>query len=241
MTLSETAKKAVDAYGGRDRWQTARSIEADVSVTGLAFTLKCRPFFTRARIEARVHRPFCVLTPIGRDAGVSGILDHPNVRLEDENGTVIARREDPRRFFGMNRRLFWWDDLDMAYFANYAFWNYFTLPALLLRADIDWQETRPGRLQACFPEALPTHSRIQHFTFDPDTGYLIQHDYTADIISRFARAANAVLAHSETQSGLVYPSHRRVTPRGITGRPLNHPILIDITVHDFRLIADLSH
>jgi hypothetical protein len=235
MTLSKTAENAIRAYGGRDLWQNARTIEADVSVTGLAFTLKRRPFFTHAKITAHIHRPFCKLTPIGQNAGVTGVLDAHHVRLENENGNVTAERDHARKFFGWNRRLFWWDDLDMAYFANYAFWNYFTLPALLMHPDIDWEEIGTNRLQARFPETLPTHSALQQFTFDPATGQLLQHDYTADIISGLAKAANVVLAHEENESGLVYPSHRRVTPRGIGGAPLGRPVLIDIRVHAFRL------
>ena len=37
--------------------------------------------------------------------------------------------------------------LDQAYFAGYAFWNYLTLPALLLRPDVEWTlEVDLGRI-----------------------------------------------------------------------------------------------
>lgn len=122
----------------------------------------------------------------------------------------------------------------MAYFACYAFWNCFTLPALLLRPDIGWTEPEPGRLEAVFPPDLPTHCRRQRFRFDRDTGLLAQHDYAPDVISRFAHAAHAVLDHARD---LAYPSRRRVTPKGRKGRPMRRPVLVDITVHDFRLLA----
>jgi hypothetical protein len=40
MAISKTAWKAIDAYGGKELWESRKSIEAVVSVKGLAFTLK---------------------------------------------------------------------------------------------------------------------------------------------------------------------------------------------------------
>jgi len=232
--MTPTAEKAVSAYGGADRWKKARNIEAEVSVRGLAFTLKWRPFFRRALIHMAVDRPFSRLTPIGRDGNITGVRDGGDVRLEDAGGTIIAERKDARTYFPGGRRLWFWDDLDMAYFANYAFWNYFTLPRLLMNSDIEWREKSAGLMEAVFPESLPTHNRVQEFRFDTATGLLVQHNYTAEIISGLAKAAHVVAAHAG-EDGLVYPSARRVTPRTKQGRALGGPVLIDITVHSFRL------
>ena len=237
MSLSVTAEKAITAYGGRTLWQNAKYIEAEVSVSGLAFTLKRRPFFQHVKIAAAIHRPFSTLSPIGRDPGVIGVLDGNNVRLENEHGKVISERNNARDYFTLGSRIFRWDDMDMAYFANYAFWNYFTLPALLMRDDIAWRELEPGRLEARFPDTIPTHCRIQQFRLDRQTGRLLQHDYTAEIISRFANAAHVVLEHAEN-NGVVYPATRRVTPRGPKGNPFKRPILIHIDVHHYRLISE---
>ena len=235
MKLSETAEKAVAAYGGIELWRNAVAVETVVSASGLAFTLKRRPSFNHAVMTMEVHRPFCRFTPIGRDPVITGVLDGGDVRLENAQGQVIGERRDARGYFKANRRLFYWDDLDMAYFANYASWNYFTLPALLLREDIGWSELEPGRLRAVFPAYVPTHSKVQQFRFDLKTGLLIQHDYTADIISPLATAANVVHRHSENADGLVYPSERVVTPRSFKGTPLRKPVLIHLYIHDYRL------
>lgn len=231
--MNQTAQKALAAYGGKERWTNSKTIEAEVSVHGWAFTLKRRPFFERARISMEIARPFSRLTPIGKDPQVSGVLDGHDVRLEDQSGKVIAERKEARRYFPGGRRLFYWDDLDMAYFANYAFWNYFTLPALLLREDINWKEIEPGWLEAVFPQTIPTHSPVQRFRFDRETGLLIQHDYTANVISKLATAANVVLEHTQG-TDILYPSRRLVTPRSPSGKALPGPTLIAITVHDFR-------
>jgi hypothetical protein len=235
MNLCQTAEHAIAAYGGRSLWESASSIEADVCATGLAFILKWRPFFHHSRIVMEVHNPVSRLSPIGNTTGLAGVLDHADVRLEDERGRIVSERRNARECFTPGRRLFWWDDLDMAYFANYASWNYFTLPALLMREDIAWSELKPGLMQARFPETIPTHNRLQQFRFSPESGRLIQHDYTAEIISPLATAANVVLEHATNSDGLVYPSERRVTPRSPDGTPLPFPVLIHLKVHDFRL------
>jgi hypothetical protein len=236
MSLTETAEKAIAAYGGRTLWQNAKTLETVISASGLAFTLKRRPFFHHARMVLDVHRPFSTLTPIGRNPGITGVLDGLDVRLENGAGKVISERKNARDYFKIGRRLFYWDDLDMSYFANYASWNYFTLPALLMREEIEWKELEAGWLEGRFPDEIPTHSRVQRFRFDRETGRLIQHDYTADIISPLAAASNVVLHHSQNSTGLIYPSIRRVTPKGPKGRPLGGPVLIHLEIHDFRLI-----
>lgn len=234
MNLSATAAKAIEVYGGTTVWQNPKIIEAEVSVRGLAFTLKRRPVFNRAKIVLETARPFSKLTPIGKDSGVCGVLDGNNVRLEDANGNTIAERKNPREYFPFGRRLFWWDDLDMAYFANYAFWNYFTFPSLLLNPEIRWTEIKTGMLEAAFPETIPTHSPKQEFIFDSSTGLLLQHNYTAAVISKLATAAHVVKEHRE-KNGIIFPSRRIVTPRSGNGRALNRPVLIDITIHDFQI------
>lgn len=232
--LSKTAQKAIEFYGGYNLWQNSKYLEAEVTVSGLAFTMKRRPFFDRAKIMMEIARPFSKLTPIGKNKNITGVLDGHNVHLEDENGKVVAERTNPRDLFPYGRRLFYWDDLDMAYFANYAFWNYFALPNLLMNDSIIWNEKAEGILEAIFPDTIPTHSRKQQFRFDTSSGKLIQHNYTADIISKLATAVNTVFEHS-AENGLMFPSARQVTPNNFKGGALKRPILIDIKVHSYRL------
>ncbi len=232
--MNPTAQKAIEAYGGQKLWAEAIRLEAEFSASGLAFTLKRRPHLKRVKIMMEIARPRARITPIGKHQEITGVLDGADVRLENAIGEVIQTRKNARQYFPGGRRIFFWDDLDMAYFANYAMWNYLTLPSLLSRDDIEWRELAPGLLEAVFPPELPTHSRIQRFRFDPDTGLLLQHDYTADIISRLAKAAHVVLEHNENK-GLCYTSKRRVTPRSAKGRPRRGPTLIAIELHDFCL------
>jgi hypothetical protein len=231
---SETAEKAIAAYGGVEFWSRASFIEAELSARGLAFTLKRRPFFDHATIRMDIGRPFSRLTPIGSRPGIAGVLDAHDVRLENADGKVIERRADARSFFPYGRRLFSWDDLDMAYFANYATWNYLTLPRLLMDERIAWTEPRPGHLVASFPNTIPTHSTRQEFFFDTATGRLRQHNYNANIITPLATAANVVMEHDESD-GILYTKCRLVTPRTRSGGARKGPILIDLRIHSFHI------
>ena len=232
--MSALLDKVIAAYGGRELWNAASRVRAVVSSGGLAFALKRRPPFRHANLVCDVHRPWCSLTPIGHEPGIAGTLDGAATRLETADGDLIERRENARSYFPLGRRFFWWDDLDIAYFANYAFWNYLTLPARLMSPDVAVTQASSDRLVVTFPDHVPTHCRRQVFHVDPETGLLRQHDYTADVVGRFARAANVVVEHGEA-GGIAFTSRRRVTPRGPAGKPLPKPVLIYITVHEFGL------
>jgi hypothetical protein len=235
--ISLTAKKVLDAYGGEELWKNSKYIEAEVSVKGLNFTLKQRPTLNHAKIKMEIGRPFSKLYPIGNDKNIVGVLDGINVRLENEYGEVIAVRKDARKYFPFGRRLFYWDDLDLAYFANDVFWNYFTFPNLLLNETIIWTEKEEGLLEAVFPDARPTPNKTEQFHIEVLTGRLIQRDYTVEIKSKHATPANVVLEH-KVENVFLYPSSKKVTPRTKSAEVLSGPVLIDIVVHDFKLTND---
>jgi hypothetical protein len=229
-----TTQRALDAYGGEQRWRAASAVEATISAGGLAFRMKWRRPLDHVRGHAKTARSFIRLDPIDRRGRV-GVLDGAEVRLEDAAGDMLRSRPDPHARFPHGRRLLWWDALDMTYFSGYALWNYLMFPALLLRDDIEWTEPRDGTLDARFPPHIPTHSERQSFHFDAETGLLRQHDYTAEVFGNWARAAHVVLEHA-TSDGLTYPSRRRVTPRARDGSPRRGPVLVWIEVHDWRLV-----
>lgn len=237
--LSPTASRAIEAYGGLEFWKGIRFVEAEASVGGLAFPLKRRNKFNHVAIRVSTDMPYAEISPIGRGENSTGILEGTDVKLTDKNGELIAERKNPRTYFPGGRRLFCWDDLDMAYFANYAFWNYLTLPRLLLNAEIKWTELYPGVLNAEFPDHIPTHCSTQEFHFDTQTGRLLQHNYSVDIISRFATAAHVIHAHGES-GGIAFPSKRVVTPKARSGKAMKGPVLIDITIHRMGFISGQS-
>jgi len=235
MKTEDTRLKAINAYGGEAFWREAKYIEATIDAKGLAFLLKQRPTLQEANILIDIHRPYSEITPIGSNKDISGVLEDGNVYLKDQNGSVLKERKNAREAFGKLRRWLWWDDLDMAYFGNYAMWNYLTLPVLLLREDIEWTQTQPGILKAIFPDSIPTHSREQEFQFDLQTGLLKLHNYTPDIIARAAKAANRVVEHKRSSDGIIYASERIVTPQSLSGQTMEFPKIIELSIRNFKV------
>jgi hypothetical protein len=231
--MNTTIEKAINAYGGIDLWQKSKFIEATFSTHGLAFPLKQRPAFRQATLKLDINKPICQIRTIDNKKSIETVLNGQDVYLTDNEGVVTRERKAARQYFSHFRQCFVWDDLDMAYFANYAMWNYLTLPALLLRKDIQWREIKPGSLEGIFPDHLPTHCKRQQFHFDLETGLLKQHDYTAEVISRRAKAANRVLSHRVNQDGITYASKRLVTPRIRNGKALPFPKIIEISIEAF--------
>ena len=187
-------------------------------------------------LSVTVERQSAVIQPYPRE-GTSGVFDSGSAWVEGPDGTVLAERRDARdAFFGLSglRRDLRWDDLDALYFAGYALWNYLTIPFLLDRPGFEVSEGEPldaegtswRRIDAVFPETVHTHCRRQALYFGPD-GLLRRHDYHPDVVSSLANAAHLCGGHREFD-GLVFPTQRRVVPKGPLGRPLAGPSLVSI-------------
>lgn len=218
-----TLARALEAYGGAERWAAASQVTATLSTGGFLFFTSRQPGLDRAQVVIDVHRPHADIQPMGRSQR-RVVLDGMNAWVED--GGAVVERYVPRRPTPFN-----WSEGYMAYFAGYALWNYLAFPALLLRSDIGWRELRPGLVEASFPDSLPTHSPVQRFHFDPKTALLRRHDYTARPIGGWARAAHLILEHGRAD-GLAFASRRRAVPAAL-GRPLPFPTLVRIDVHEW--------
>jgi hypothetical protein len=235
--LSPTARTALDAYGGEEIWRRAVRVEASVSVRGWVLRLKGRTPFRHAQVGVRVAEPAGSIEPIDRE-GNRGVVEGHRVWIESRAGGVIESRHGARELLLSRRRRFFWDRIDQACFSIVAFWNYLTMPSLLLRDDIEWREVGESVLEATFPDGFATHCSTQRFRFNPRNGLLVQHDYTAEMIGRWACAAHTVIEHRSWQ-GIPYPSRRVVTPRRRNGRPRRWPVLVEIDVHDWRIVENV--
>jgi hypothetical protein len=174
--------------------------------------------------------------------GHRGYFEQGSVRIEPSGDDQPLRRADARQAFSALRHKVIWDTLDTLYFIGYALWNYICTPFMLtrpgfqLRQGAAWREGGETwqRLHVTFPPDIPTHSREQTLYFD-DSGLLRRLDYTAEVFSRWARAANYCFDYRE-MSGIMVPTRRRVTLRGPAGRPLPGPTMVWIHIDDFELL-----
>jgi len=237
--IAERLQVVIDAHGGAARWQAVARIEARLSSGGLAFISKFQASALKG-LTATVwpHAPRVELGGFGQPGG-RGLWTPDEVQLLDAAGTVVAQRSQPRAaLFTWPKRL-GWDRLDILYFAGYALWNYLSFPHLLALPGVRVTGVEPARpegvqrLRATFGPEVPTHSALQTFHVDA-AGLLLRHDYTADVIGRWATAANRCLA-SAVVDGLRFYTRRLVTPRFGDPLVLPGPTLVWIELDDIRV------
>jgi hypothetical protein len=242
--VSALLDEVLEAHGGLERWRAARSVHARVRAGG--FLIRTRVpgnRFADYRLTVDVQKPLAVMDPFPK-AGQRGVFERGRARVETDAGNVVASRDDPRAaFFGRAglRRNLRWDALDSTYFAGYAMWNYLTTPLLLTNDGVEvsegdpWEEQgeRWRRLEVSFPEGLDTHSRRQSFYFDPQ-GRLRRHDYVAEVVGRWARAAHYCADHAQA-GGLVFPTRRWVHPIGLRNRSLPFPTMVWIELSELQV------
>ncbi|HTG00990.1 MAG TPA: hypothetical protein VK654_10450 [Nitrospirota bacterium] len=230
----------LDVHGGRDYWNSLEAVDAVISASGFLFTAKQRPKLDHVRMRAWAHEPRFAFYDFPRSGQRAELIGTNEVRISDERGTVLSRRKNPRDAFRTFRHLFSWDDLDFTYFAGYATWNYIVTPFLLDYPGFIIRETAPGpgalsslhRLEATFPDTIPSHNRDQVFYFDEQ--YLLRRlDYTAEVVGGWAHAAHLCDAY-QTFDGIKAPTKRMVLPLFFGKGPMPGPALVAIDVHELR-------
>jgi hypothetical protein len=236
--------EVLEAHGGLARWREARTISARARTGGLLPRTRIPGNrFADYRITVEVHEPRAVIDPFPAD-GRRAVFDRDGVAIETADGEVLESRPDPRpAFFGLSglRRNLRWDALDSTYFAGYAMWNYLTTPLLLTLEGVEVSDGEPWheageewrRLDVAFPPGIDTHSPRQTFYFDP-RGVLRRHDYIAQVVGRWARAAHYCDEHAQAH-GLVFPTRRRVRPVGLRNRALPGPTLVSIDLSELHV------
>ena len=231
--LPPLAARVLASYGGAERWRSARSVRATLSIGGLALVAKGRLPLRHVPVGAELDFP---RMRIDRLAGSSSVawLEGGSTRLVASDGQTRTVRGDARAGFGRLRRWLWWDRLDATYFLGYLLWNELTFPRLFLRSDVEWTQLDECSLRATFPSGFPTHCTEQLFRFDPDTGLLRRHDYTVDVFGSWARAVTIVVKHREWD-GIMYACRRVATLGSADGKRFNWPVLWSVEVHAWQL------
>jgi hypothetical protein len=239
--VREIMAKIIEAHGGASRWQDLVAIEAVISVKGFLFKAKRRPTINRIRVRASTRDPEFIFYDYPGIGQNSEFMGDNEVRITGADQKVIASRRQPRSAFRGLRRNLYWDALDFTYFGGYATWNYLVTPFIFL-SDIflfEKLETTSGgaeyplRLKVNFPQDLPTHCKTQIFYFDRN--YLLRRlDYTAEVVSRWARAAHTCGNYRDFD-GIKFPTKRRVLPLIVANRPLSGPVLVAIDIHELYL------
>ena len=193
---------AIAAHGGIERWRAISSIEVSLRCGGIALPAKRQPSLLRS---------------------FSATVDTRRAHVELHGiGTFDASVPRPR---GMAIRQRWRTE-DVVHFAGYALWGYLAAPFVFAEEDFAVRELPRRRLRVDFPERVPAHCRRQVFHFDADA-ILTRLDYTAEVfLGPLARAKHRCFDHRWID-GLLVPTRRRVTPRGIPA-----PTLVSIDIDE---------
>lgn len=236
MSSSTLLQEVLNAHGGVTRWESVNLIQASFSAGGLAFASRMQPFALRnLRFSIQPHARKLVLHGYS-GAGRYGVWTPTEVKTIDELGATRSLRTMPRSRFARFRSNFYWDHLDLLYFAGYALWNYVCFPFVLNCAGVSVLESQPSdtkntrSLIATFDDDFPTHSRRQVF-FINDRGLLTRHDYTADVIGSWATAAHFCEDSIVVDSIRIY-TRRRVVPRLNGQFVIPFPTLVWIKIDD---------
>jgi hypothetical protein len=227
---------AVKAHGGLDRWLAVTSVSAPVSIGGSLWADKGHDgVLSDAEVFIQPHHQHAEFSGFGPQR-LRTWFEPGLVTMHTEDGTEVDRRRDPRASFPRNATAAW-DNIQVAYFASYAIWNYLTLPFLLTTPGVQVTEVAPWpaadpswrRVRADFGEApIQTHNRVQYYNFG--SNLLVRHDYDADLLGG-AAASNQAVDYREFD-GLWFPTRRLVTARDSGGAAGTRPILVSIDFGD---------
>lgn len=218
--MSDLLKNVLEAHGGSDRWAETTKLRAAISVHGWFWGVKGWP-----SAERGLERLTLEIDTLEQASSLFPFTD-PNLRsrftvgpervsIETLDGRHVEERNNPRAAFEGQTLESPWDRQHLAYFMNYALWNYFVTPFVLAYPGMQTREIQPWeedgetwrRLHVTFPASIATHSTEQVFYFDR---HFMQRrfDYAPYAV------AEAPAAHytdePQTFDGFVFPTLRRV-------------------------------
>ena len=228
--------EVIKAHGNPGNWNQYNRIITTLSFGGLAFQMK----FNNTGIKERryfisLDSPMVVIENYPKPQQ-QGIFTPEIVWIESFDGKKIKERRNPRSTFKKWPHRFFWDDLDLLYFAAYACWNYFNTPFLFANEGFkfnqlsDWQENghRLYRFEALFPEEIPAHCRKQVFYFD-ELLRISRFDYNPEVFASWAKATHYCYDY-QNFNDIWLPTKRRVVPRRKDGGAAAGPTLVWIEV-----------
>ncbi|MDL2410667.1 hypothetical protein PY650_34890 [Rhizobium calliandrae] len=241
--MLQLINELIEAHGGLERWSRVEKVSATFQPNGLALTMRGQEAFsrqpTRVTVDTRDQRvsidPFL-------EPGHVGLYQPDRTAIVTTDGRIVEELKEPRESFKPDSP---WSGPQLVYFAGHALWTYFNLPFRLVQGDIHLEEVAPWTedgetwraVKVSFPKSIATLSSEQVLYFD-DRGLLRREDYAVEVTQR-GPVAHYVDGH-QTFDGIVFPTQRRIYPRGPDGAPNKEVVIIAADLSDFKLVEASS-
>ena len=237
--MTDLLDVAVAAHGGLERWNTVKTIDVQLSITGAVWYVKGRPNVLQ-NIAMQVHTDEERVSTTFADKDMHTTFEPDRVLIEKKDGTCIETRDEPERSFKNQPPGAPWDDVQVAYFSGEALWTYLNTPFLYTRPGFVTEEIEPidadgekwRRLKVIFPDSVKSHTREQISCFGPD-GLLRRHDYTVDILGG-ATGLNYASDYVDAD-GIMIACKRRVYAYEDDYQIVKDPVLVAIDMSKITL------
>ena len=209
-------ERIIERYGGWARWErlgsiTLRMVHVGGPLPRLKGLGRTFPVPSTVRVLPHQLRTEFLEYP---EAGRTSVFERGRVAVPGHPGgpQAVELAEHRSSFAGL-RKYRRWSAPDAVYFFGYALTTYLSIPFLLPSLRTELRPWRAGglRVRAEFPDSLHTHGPHQEFFFDVE-GLLRRHDYTAEIVGRWARGSHFSSDYVEVE-GLPIARRRQVYAR----------------------------
>jgi len=236
--MTNLIDESIAAHGGLRRWSEIRSVSALALFDGAALHLRGQSAFVRTptRVTIDPKREGASFDPFLR-SGQVGIFEPLRTMVVSANGSVLEELKHPRESYLPDAP---WSGPQLAYFAGYALWTYLTLPFSLLNAGVECTEAGTWHedgeiwkvLNVTFPPDYVTHCSEQVLYVD-ERGLIRRHDYAVDVAGG-SPAAHYLYDH-QVFDGILFPTRRRIYPRGADQKPNKDLLIMAADFSDFRV------
>jgi hypothetical protein len=235
--MNELLALAIDAHGGMHRWEGISRFRVAASITGAIWASKGKPgLLADVVLEGETRDQRLRITPFPWP-GRYTTWEPYRQTIETADGLLVAERRDPAASIAGLTRQSPWDDLQAAYLAAEANWNYLVTPFLFARADFAVEETAPWQegaqvwrcLLVTYPSAIVAHTRKQTYYFD-DQGLLRRVDCAVDTLGG-GPAVHHPSGYCEFD-GIMVPTRRRVYARNPDGSQVRDSVSVAIDITD---------
>jgi hypothetical protein len=237
-TLVDTT---VDAHGGLAHWSSFKQVSAHLVQGGALWTLKGQAgVLDETNVTVGVHEQWASHSPFGGPGKKTRYEPPHRVAIQRADGKDLEILAEPRASFAGHTLETPWTAPQLAYFAGCAMWTYLNTPFVLRYPDVRAEELSPWvengetwrRLQVTFPPSIVTHSTVQTL-YIGDDGLLRRHDYDVEIAGG-TPGAHYISDYVEV-SGIMFPTKRRIFPRGPDGTSMPEPLVVSIHLSDIVL------